>query len=145
VLDHKSRVPQWHSDAKTSLILDANEAAARLWGYKREEFLGLPATALLCPEELPKQRRIQKANRWGETGPWKCRRKDGSVFYILLRWHQMTIDGRLCDFCFVVELGESLATMRRVLPEERRKTPRGEAGSQRAASAPDTKSSAPPK
>jgi hypothetical protein len=109
-------VPQWASDAKTTLILGANEAALKLWRYPRDKFIGLPATNLLCAEEVPRAEKLKHINLWGETGPWKCTRGDGSVFFMRVRWQQIIYSGQLCDYVFCTEMGDSLETMQ-PLPE----------------------------
>jgi PAS domain-containing protein len=112
MISHISLLPQWCSDAESTVLLDVNDAALRMWRYDRDQFLGMPATRLLCEEELPKQLEAAKANRWGDTGPWKCRRGDGTVFYLTLRWHRGLQGERLCDFAYVVGVGESIQNLR---------------------------------
>jgi PAS domain-containing protein len=113
---HNFRVPQWLSDATSNVIVEANEAALQVWRYPREQFVGLPATALLCEEEVPKSERIRHTNLWGETGPWRCRRGDGSECYMRVRWQQIDYKGRLCNYVFAVELGETLDLMSAIAP-----------------------------
>jgi PAS domain-containing protein len=69
MLDRSSPMPQWISDAATTLIVDANEAALRFWRYTREQFIGMPATRLLFEEEVPRSEEMRRKNQWGETGP----------------------------------------------------------------------------
>lgn len=111
MFDPASAIPQWYSDAQTAKIVKANKAALRFWGYKETEFVGMPATRLLDQSELQRQKEFARKNRWGETGPWRCRRGDGSEVFVKVRWQRLTADERLCDFAFVVEAGETPSSM----------------------------------
>jgi PAS domain S-box-containing protein len=68
---------------RQSRYLDANATACRMLGYPREEFIGLDATHIVVPAEVPY---IDVAIREITTGPaghqreWRFRRKDGSTF-----------------------------------------------------------------
>jgi hypothetical protein len=112
VISSSSSLPQWCSDAESTLLVDANDAALRMWGYDRDQFIGMPATRLLCEEELPKQMEVAKRNVWGETGPWKCRRNDETLFYLTVRWHRAMYRGHLCDCVYVVTVGESIHSLK---------------------------------
>ena len=121
LVDYSSRVPMWCSDADTDELIDANDAALRFWRYERQQFIGMQATQLLSPDELPKQRTLAKRNLWGETGPWKCRRGDGSFVYATVRWQRVMQADRVCDFVFVAAGGESLASIEQIVdPDEPR-------------------------
>ena len=106
-----SPIPQWFSDPESGTIVEANSAALRFWGYSREQFIGLDATRLLAAAELPKQKKLAKANVWGETGPWQCERADGSQAFVKLRWQKISYGDRLYDFAFVTEAGVTQETL----------------------------------
>jgi PAS domain S-box-containing protein len=112
MISNRSPLPQWCSDAKSTLLVDANDAALRFWGYDRDQFIGMPATRLLCEEELPKQLEAANLDRWGETGPWKCRRADGTVLYMTVRWHRGNYRERYCDCVYLVAVGESIESLK---------------------------------
>jgi PAS domain S-box-containing protein len=48
-----SPLPKWVYDAGTLAFLDVNEAAARQYGYSREEFLAMTIRDIRPPEEVP--------------------------------------------------------------------------------------------
>src|SRR3954467_6882699 len=106
-----NRIPQWLSDPKTGRLVDANDAALQFWRYSREQFIGQPATDLLCKEEVPKSEDLSRKNLWGETGPWRCRRGDGSLCVVKVRWHQIPYNGTLCDFVFPIAVGDTLESL----------------------------------
>ena len=69
------------ADANSN-YLDANASACRMLGYPREELIGLHASDIVIPSEVP---HIETALGEIKAGPdyhreWQFRRKDGSVF-----------------------------------------------------------------
>lgn len=71
VLDPEGRIVHW------------NEGATRLFGYEREQALGLPAAVLFLPEdkELPERELKTAAESGGADDENWLRRKDGSRFW----------------------------------------------------------------
>ena len=70
-----------YADAN-SYYLDANDCICRMLGYSREELVGLHASDIVVPEEIPQ---IQPAlseirHEFDHNREWQFRRKDGSVF-----------------------------------------------------------------
>jgi PAS domain S-box-containing protein len=126
LVDHTSAVPMWCSDAETGLIVEANRAALRYWGYDRDTFIGMRAAQLLCEEELKRQRKLSRTAIRGLTGPWKCRRADGSVIFVTIRWERTMREGRLYDLVTLHSSGEQMETLKRVLekPVKPRKHPK---------------------
>lgn len=120
MFDPSSPIPQWYSDADTEKILKANKAALRFWGYDESKFVGMLATNLLDQRELARQKKLARENRWGETGPWKCRRADGSEVFVKVRWQRIKEDERLCDFTFIVEAGMTQDSLAPLNPGKKR-------------------------
>ena len=63
-------------------VSQVNRSACELFGYSAEEFIGLPASALVVPAELARQQDTFRRVAGGErvlSERWACR-KDGSVF-----------------------------------------------------------------
>jgi PAS domain S-box-containing protein len=65
-----------------SYYLDANASICRMLGYSREEFIGLHASDIVEPDEIPRiEPTLQDINNTAEhQREWRFRRKDGSVF-----------------------------------------------------------------
>ncbi|MGA7677499.1 MAG: PAS domain S-box protein [Dehalococcoidia bacterium] len=63
-------------------IVEANDRALETYGYKREEMLGLPLTALVAPEDLPSYKtRLRKIQQKGMIVAEAIhQRKNGSTF-----------------------------------------------------------------
>ncbi|MBX3279953.1 MAG: PAS domain S-box protein [Acidobacteria bacterium] len=67
---------------RQSYYIDANESVCRMFGYSREEFIGLHASDIVVQTETP---HIDDAideitNRADHRREWQFRRKDGSIF-----------------------------------------------------------------
>jgi PAS domain S-box-containing protein len=95
-----SSLPQWVVDATTYRVIEANSAAAELWGYPLEGLIGLDAYKFVPVEDKPLIEAAKAANQWGDSGVWRCRKKDGSIFQARIFWHQFEYQGRLCNFVF---------------------------------------------
>jgi PAS domain S-box-containing protein len=115
MIDHSSAVPMWCSESETGLIVDANDAALRFWGYARESFIGMPATRLLCDDELKRQRKLTRTAIRGVTGPWKCRRADGSIVIVTVRWERTTKRDKSHDMVTLHSAGDRAETLTRVV------------------------------
>ena len=67
-------------------VSQVNRSACELFGYSAEEFIGMPASALVVPAELARQQDTFRRVAGGErvlSERWACR-KDGSVFALSL-------------------------------------------------------------
>ncbi len=73
-------------DCHTLAISDANDAALRLYGYTRDEFLRLNGLDIRPPQEHERfKSTIQQSNSgYGHRGIWTHRRKDGSDFPVAI-------------------------------------------------------------
>jgi PAS domain S-box-containing protein len=75
--------PMWICDENTFEFLDVNEAALRLYGWPREEFMKMKATQIRPAEDVPKFHeaiRGQRGSLVASVGEWRYLRKDGSEF-----------------------------------------------------------------
>lgn len=78
-------------DAETGAVRDANPAALRLYGYARDEAIGMAADDLLVDPDR------DSASENGEPGfrpLQRHRRKDGSVFHVESALSRFEMDGR---------------------------------------------------
>jgi PAS domain S-box-containing protein len=68
---------------RQSRYLDVNANACRMFGYTRDEFIGLDATHIVVPSEFPHIDVALKEIKSGDHAhqrEWRFRRKDGSTF-----------------------------------------------------------------
>lgn len=94
-------------DAVTDRVLDANEAAQRLYGWTLPEFLGMRGKDLVVP---PKTVRRPKAERRSEErlSLPHYRRKDGTVFPADMGRTFMMRKGRPCNLLMLQDATERL-------------------------------------
>ncbi len=105
--------PLWLHDSRTGQILDANEAAARAYGYPREELAALRVEQLFAPGG--------GADLLAATGdlalgplPMKHRRRSGELLDMEMWSYATFIDGRRVNICFAHDVTER-NTLRRLL------------------------------
>ncbi len=85
-----STMPLWILDVKSLLVLDANTAASALYGYSREEMIGMSARELRPTEEVARfEKYVAHDVIHGDAGIWTHKRKDGTTF---LRQHSLSCD-----------------------------------------------------
>lgn len=106
-----SHIPQWIADLENRRMLDVNPAALQFWRMTRQQFLAASFSQFFHPDEMPRWENYIQQGTWGETGPWKCTRGDGTVFYCTVRWHMMDHQGVYSALIFPVRAGDSPTTM----------------------------------
>jgi len=98
--------PSWITEIETLRICAANQAAAAMHGYTREEFLNLKVTDIVHPDlhdqilahiasPAPKPRRASRHIR-----------KDGSVFPAEISGHTTVFHGEPCRFVMGIDVSE---------------------------------------
>jgi len=117
-----SHVPQWIADLRAGRMLEANDAALEFWRMTREQFLTSKFDEFIHPEEMPRWEKYIKMDRWGESGPWKCTRGDGTIFYCWTRWQMIDYEGTQCAIVFPVRAGDSVGTMAELKFKEEKAT-----------------------
>jgi PAS domain S-box-containing protein len=87
-------MPMWVFDATTLRIVAVNDAAARHYGYPRDEFLTLTLADLRPAEDFAE---LVEAVRIGSNSPriWRHRKKDGSIILVEITAHTLPLaEGR---------------------------------------------------
>jgi PAS domain S-box-containing protein len=81
--------PMWVYDTDGLAFLAVNEAATRRYGYSREEFLQMTLRDIRPPEDVPALlANVAQPDRELHTdGPWRHRRKDGSLLHVEITSH----------------------------------------------------------
>src|SRR5213594_1782511 len=96
-----SACPMWVFDAKTLAFLEVNEAAVRLYGYSREEFLSMTIKDIRPPDEEPRLvDAVRDLPKRMYKGTWRHVRKDGSPLEVEVSTNGIEWDGR--PACLVV-------------------------------------------
>lgn len=94
-------------DVESDAIIEANEAAARVYGWSVEELLGLRGADLCAPAGASRRAAGERRSEARLTLPHH-RRKDGSLFPIEATSVELTLRGRLLSLLTVRDATESL-------------------------------------
>ncbi len=111
MFSRSSAIPQWVADLEQRRMLDANDAALEFWRMTREQFLTGGVERFFHADELTRWENYIADGKWGETGPWKCRRGDGTIFCCTIRWQMIDYNGEQCAFVFPLRAGDSPTSM----------------------------------
>src|SRR5262245_65285694 len=99
----------WIFDEATLRFLAVNRAAVNLYGYSRQEFLGLSIRAIRPREEVPKLRALlagQKASPAPFVGVWRHCKKDGTIFDAEVTLSRIEFQGRRARLTMVNDITE---------------------------------------
>ena len=105
-LFENSPLPMWVIDLPSLKFIDVNEAATIHYGYTRQEFLSMYAYDIRPDDE--KKRFIEynhsPDNGLSNTGVWKHLKKDGSLMYMEVNSHKMTIDNNAARLVLSIDI-----------------------------------------
>ena len=99
----------WLYDAETLAFLAVNNTAVQIYGYSREEFLGMTIQAIRPFEDVPalmENVRQTGLTEFSRSGPWKHKKKDGTLIDVEITSHSITYQGRLARFVMTVDVTE---------------------------------------
>jgi two-component system cell cycle sensor histidine kinase/response regulator CckA len=96
LLFEKSPLAIWVYDTETLEFLDINEAAVRLYGFGRDEFLSMTIKDIRPPEEIPALLADFVRNPLGHRvgSVWRHRRRDGTDILVEVASHPLDFGGR---------------------------------------------------
>jgi len=103
--------PLWMIAKDNLTVIDVNEAAARLYGYTKEELLNKPTAILRLPEDLAKQREhymLDVDNEATFKRILKHVKKDGTVMSIEIISHDIIFGGRPVRLSLTNDITEKL-------------------------------------
>ncbi len=96
LLFENNPLPMWVYDLETLAFLSVNDATIRRYGYQRNEFLSMTINDIRPAEELTVL--LENLNAAHQTmersGPWKHRKKDGSLIEVEIHSHEILYEGR---------------------------------------------------
>ena len=110
--------PIWVFDEKALSFLAVNEAAVRIYGYSREEFLSMTINDIRSAEDIPTLLIKPAAEIDGPvlTSPWRHRKKDGSTIYVELTSHPLIFGEKNARLVIATDV-----TDRKLLDEEQKR------------------------
>lgn len=96
LLFESNPLPLWMVDKDTMLVLAANDAAAELYGYTKDELINMSVKALRMPEDKELQMRQWKENmnNTKERNIVRHVKKDGTVMFIHIVTNDIVFEGR---------------------------------------------------
>ena len=98
--------PMWICDEDTLAFLDVNEAAQKLYGWPRNQFLRLTAKDIRPPEDVPEFLRHvkqQRGSRVAFVGERRHLKRDGSLFDVAVTISSIPYAGREARLALVNE------------------------------------------
>src|SRR5437899_614302 len=100
--------PVWVSHLERPRLLAGNSAAIAHYGYRREEFLALKIEDLRAPEDIPalEQHLATQEAGYHTTGPWRHRKKDGTLIEVQTSGHEITFAGRRAELVVIDDVTE---------------------------------------
>jgi PAS domain S-box-containing protein len=116
MLFDRNPLPMWVIDIETLGFLAVNDAAIRIYGYSREEFLATTTEILHLEADIPKVIDIIHKNPQGfsYTTQWQHRKKDATLIDVDVVSHGVVFNERPARLVLVNDI-----TTRRQLEEER--------------------------
>ncbi len=101
-------LPMWVRDIGTQRYLGVNEAAVRLYGYTREEFLRMKISDLIPPEDRPEWNAyLQQTGSRGELRRYgRHQRRDGSIIDVEVISQEFDFQGRPARMSLVNDITE---------------------------------------
>lgn len=101
-------LPMWMFDVETLRYLDVNEAAIRVYGYTREEFLSMGIDDIRPHEDVERLRRyMQTRDPALIVGTrWRHCRKDGTTFPVEVYSSDIVVDGREARLVLSIDISD---------------------------------------
>ena len=112
--------PMWVVDAKTLAFLEVNEAAMRLYGYSRDEFLKMNAEQIRPQEDVEDLHRAFDDPANYRARIWRHRKKSGDPIAVKITSFNLDFGGRRARLGVIEDLTERLQAEERAQESERR-------------------------
>jgi PAS domain S-box-containing protein len=98
--------PIWVYNEDTLAFLAVNEAATRIYGYTRDEFLSMTIDDIRPHEDIPTLMIKNDPNDLVISSPWRHRTKDGKTIYVEMSSHPVVFDGKHSRLVIVNDVTE---------------------------------------
>ena len=115
--------PMWVYDTETLRFLDVNDAAVRVYGYSRAEFLSMTIADIRLPEDVAAMTASVQTPRIGvwRDGPWRHLHRDGTPLWVEIAANSLHFHGRPARLILALDI-----TGRVAMEQERAETARRE-------------------
>jgi PAS domain S-box-containing protein len=94
LLFESNPMPLWMIDKDNLKIIAANEAAAKHYGYTKEELINMDMRLFRPTEDKMQQMEGYQKEMDGDLGIVRHRKKDGSVIYVQIVAHDIIFEGK---------------------------------------------------
>ena len=110
--------PIWVYNEETLTFLAVNEAATRIYGYSRDEFLSMTVNDLRPQEDIPTLmiKNLTSPNELVLSSPWRHQTADKKTIYVEMTSHPVVFDGKNSKLVIVNDVTE-----RKLLDEKQQK------------------------
>jgi two-component system cell cycle sensor histidine kinase/response regulator CckA len=100
--------PMWVLDVETLAFLAVNNAAVQRYGYSREEFGRMTLKDIRPADEIPTLQAEVRSSAGGHhtEGPWRHRKKDGTIITVELVGHPLDFGGRKARLVLASDITE---------------------------------------
>ena len=112
--------PMWVVDAKTLAFLAVNDAAIRLYGYSKEEFLALSAEQIRPEEDIDDLKKAFEDPSNYRSRIWRHRKKNGDVIPVKITSFNLDFGGRRARLGVIEDLTERMLAEERAAQSEKR-------------------------
>jgi len=114
--------PMWVYDLETLAFLAVNDAAVSHYGYSKEEFLAMTIEDIRPPEDIARLLTNigQITDSFDKVGPWRHRRKDGSLILVEVSSHVIDFAGRRGEVVLAYDVTERKRMEQDLLNSEKR-------------------------
>jgi len=113
-------IPMWVVDAKTLAFLAVNDAAIRLYGYSKDEFLKLSAEQIRPEEDVEDLRKAFEDPANYRSRIWRHRKKGGDVIPVKITSFNLDFGGRRARLGVIEDLTERMLAEERARQSEKR-------------------------
>jgi len=114
-------LPMWVYDFETLRFIAVNEAAARHYGFSKDEFLQLTIADIRPPEEIPKMMKtLATLHDRDRNRIFRHRKKDGSIFDAEITSFEFVSGGRRARLVIAVDVTERRINEERLRDNEER-------------------------
>ncbi|HET8780787.1 MAG TPA: PAS domain S-box protein [Pyrinomonadaceae bacterium] len=100
--------PIWVYNEETLSFLAVNEAATRIYGYTRDEFLSMTIDDLRAQEDIPTLmiKNVSDADELVISSPWRHQTRDKKIIYVEMSSHPVVFDGKNSKLVIVNDVTE---------------------------------------
>jgi len=119
LLFDRNPCPMWILDAATLRFLAVNEAAVRIYGYSRDEFLAMTLKDLHPAEEVPRMIRRLTGGTEGPPDTWRHKMKGGHFLDVSVMSSDLEFRRRRARLMLIEDVTDRLRERRRREESER--------------------------